>query len=360
MSSPPEGARRYPQIMRALAQTPWAILPSTYGAICELIAARLDGVVLSAEEVAERISAGPGSRAPYEAGTGVAVVPIYGSIFPRANLMTQISGGTSLQQVNAVLDQIAADASIGTVLFDVNSPGGSVDLVPETAARIASLRADKRVVAVANTMAASAAYWLASQADEIVVTPSGSVGSIGVLAAHEDISSQQQQEGIATTLVSAGRYKTELSPYAPLSEDARAAMQAMVDDFYGMFVRAVAKGRGVTPDAVRAGFGEGRMVGAKSAVSEGMADRVDTFDATLARLLRRPGRPQRAAAAQIEPITTVADLQEVPLELASGDDATDAAASTAEGPEPSSTEQLLAQIHDTVVNTTTRLEEATQ
>jgi capsid assembly protease len=134
-------------------------------------------------------------------------------------------------------------------------------------------------------MAASAAYWICSAADEIVVTPSGSVGSIGVIAAHEDISKALDKEGIKVTLMGAGKYKTEANPFEPLSDAAKQELQGRLNEFYGMFTKAVGRNRGVGAYAVQNGFGEGRMVSAQQAVKEGMADRVATLDATLARFL---------------------------------------------------------------------------
>jgi ClpP class serine protease len=89
-------------------------------------------------------------------------------------------------------------------------------------------------------------------------------------------------EGVSPTIVQAGKYKTEDNPLGPLSDEARAAMQAQVDATYSMFVRSVAKGRGVTPSAVKSGFGEGRMVNAKDAVASGIADKIGTLDEYLA------------------------------------------------------------------------------
>jgi ClpP class serine protease len=97
-----------------------------------------------------------------------------------------------------------------------------------------------------------------------------------VFAVHEDYSKALEAEGISVTLVSAGKYKTEGNPYQALSGEAKDALQSDVDKFYGMFVKAVAQGRGATQESVRNGFGEGRMVMAQDAVKEGMADRVAT------------------------------------------------------------------------------------
>jgi len=289
---------RYPRVMRAVAETPWAVLPGTLATIVDLLTFRAAGGVLTAEHVRERIGAGPPARQPAVAGA-VAVIPLYGVLAPRATMMTQMSGGTSLQQFSAAVRQAANSSRIDSILLDVDSPGGMVDMVPEAAAELRAARTRKPVVAVANTDAASAAYWLAAQADELVVTPSGSVGSIGVFAAHNDRSRKLDMEGVTTTLISAGKHKVEGNPFEPLSEDARVAIQGTVDEYYGMFVADVAKGRRVGVAAVRDGFGEGRMVTANAAVRERMADRVDTFDATLARMLRAR-TPGGGAAAELE------------------------------------------------------------
>jgi capsid assembly protease len=116
-------------------------------------------------------------------------------------------------------------------------------------------------------------------------------------AAHEDISKALEEEGVKVTLVSAGKYKTEGMPYEPLSAEARALMQQMVDTFGNMFIQAVARNRGIGSYAVKNGFGEGRMVLAQDAVKAGMADGVATLDQTVTRLLGR-GTSKSLSAAQ--------------------------------------------------------------
>lgn len=291
---------RYPQVLRAVCESPWAIRPEKLAVIREMLALRASGQRFTAEEIEARIGAGPAVKQSSSVGT-VAVIPLYGVITPRADLMTEMSGGTSMQGFMDSLRGAVADDSIGAILLDVDSPGGMTDLVPEAAAEIRAARGSKPIVAIANTDAASAAYWLASQADEIVVTPSGMVGSIGVFAAHDDVSAAMEQDGVKTTLISAGKYKVESNPFEPLSDEARAAIQERVDQFYGMFVKDVSKGRRVPVDAVRSGFGEGRIVTAQDALKLGMVDRVDTFEATVERLIVQAagGTPRRQAAIAI-------------------------------------------------------------
>ena len=286
---------RYSQVVRAVVETPWAILPSKLAIIVELVARRAEGERLSEEEIRERIGAGPATKQSYTTGA-VAVLPLYGVIIPRATMFSDMSGGTSVQRFSEAFRAALADQQVGSILIDVNSPGGQVDLIPELASEIRGARGDKPIVAIANTDAASAAYWLAAQADELVVTPSGEVGSIGVFAAHNDVTAAQEKAGIKTTLVSAGKHKTELSPFQPLSDEAREALQAKIDEYYGMFVSDVAAGRGVTEDVVRDGFGQGRMVTAETALRLGMVDRVETFEQTVARLTAPPPGQRPPAA----------------------------------------------------------------
>ena len=212
-------------------------------------------------------------------------------------MLTESSGGTSTDRVEAAFQQAIVDPGIGAVILDIDSPGGSVSGVQELWDTIFEVRGQKPVVAVADTLAASAAYWIATAADEIVVSTSSEVGSIGVLTVHEDLSKRLEQEGVDATIISAGRYKAEANPFEPLSDEAREAIQGRVNDHYQMFVSSVAKGRGVGVGMIRDGFGQGRLVGAREAVVEGMADVVGTLDETIRRLLPRRGR--RGASSKV-------------------------------------------------------------
>lgn len=291
---------KYPHVIAEFCRKPWAILPDKLHAIAELLAVNAGGGKFTEEEVKERIGACgddeherlaerpaltflAASKLAGQPGT-VALIPIYGVISHRAGMMSQISGGTAIDKLTASFRQALREPSVKAIVFDVDSPGGSVDGVEELATEIAGARGQKKTIAVANTMAASAAYWLASAADQFAVTPSGSVGSIGVFAAHEDLSKALETEGVKVSMISAGKYKTEGNPYEPLSDEAKASMQAMVDDYYGRFVKAVAANRGVSQAKVLGGFGQGRMALSSDALKEGMVDQVATLDQVLAKL----------------------------------------------------------------------------
>lgn len=267
----------YDHIVRAVFARPWALHPAKLEAIKAILAMRANGTPISAEEVAEIVAAaGPRRSNGREAGS-VGVLPLQGVIMPRAGLLAQSSGAVSLEQWMKDFRSMVADPDIGSILLDIDSPGGDVTGITEASAEIRAAREEKPVHAIANSMAASAGYWLASQASTVAVTPSGWVGSIGVYSAHEDLSGFMEQEGIKTTLISAGKYKVEGNPFEPLSDEARAHIQEQVDDYYGMFVGDVAKGRGVPAAVVRKQYGEGRMLLAKPAKEAGMVDSIDTF-----------------------------------------------------------------------------------
>lgn len=286
---------KYSNVVREFINTPWAIMPDVLAQITDTIQMRFDGGRYTDEELVERIA---GMQARYDAARGdygnqagaVAVVPIMGVLTQRADMFSELSGAASAEKIGKQLRALAADSSVGAIVLNIDSPGGSVYGIQELGAIIKEVSAQKKTVAVANSLAASAAYWLATSAGEFVITPGGEAGSIGVLTAHVDASKYEEMLGVKTTLISAGKYKVEGNPYEPLTQEARDFTQKRVNEYYDMFVKAVAKNRGVAPDAVRTGFGQGRVLGAKEAVAENMADNVETIDAVIARLSTKRGQ----------------------------------------------------------------------
>lgn len=310
--------RLYERSSAYVSNAAWAIHPPMLEVITGIIADRRAGKRLSAEEIADRI----GRRDVQPAVSpdpGVAVIDIGGSILPHGGTFDDVSSAAvSVDSLMADIKTAVASEDVKAIVLNIDSPGGSVELVPELASMIYNARDTKPIVAQVNAFAASAAYWIASSASEIVVTPSGQVGSIGVYSAHTDYSAQDEMLGEKTTLISAGKYKVEGNPYEPLSEEAAENMQAQVDSYYDMFVGAVAKGRGVKASDVRDGFGQGRMVLATQAVAEGMADRIGTLDETLARLMKMKPAPKDGAAADASmapepPVATTPTEPEPPV-----------------------------------------------
>ena len=216
------------------------------------------------------------------ASGSVAVIPIYGLIMHRGSGFEMSGpGGTSCESLSQQIREAVNEANVKAIVLDVDSPGGDVDGVEELAAEIYNARKQKKITAVSNCLCASAAYYLACQATEMVVSPSSLTGSIGVYTMHEDDSKYLDDLGIKLTLIKFGENKAEGNNFEPLSDSAQAHLQEMVNTFGGMFEKAVARGRGIKQDEVHNKFGQGRVFDAKQAVKLGMADRVATLDQVL-------------------------------------------------------------------------------
>jgi len=281
--------------------TPWALMPVRLSAVTAVIA-RWSGDARASDEVMHSVAADRNARdarrqsSVSNSGGGIAVLPLYGIVTQRGNMVDDVSGpGTaSTQQFSNILRAALQDETVSQILIDIDSPGGSVYGVAELADEIISARAQKPVVAIANSLAASAAYWIGCSASEFYVTPGGEVGSIGVWQAHQDYSKAMDEAGIKTTLISAGKFKVEGNPYAPLDEEAQGFMQSRVDDYYAAFTKAVSKGRGVPISQVRDGMGQGRVLGADAALASSMVDGIATFEDVVKKM-------RRDARAQIKP-----------------------------------------------------------
>lgn len=320
--------KKYPRILRAMSESPWAILPEKWITIRDLINFRAEGGRLTHEEIRERIGekepAEPycvdiesGAEAPISAvddeSVGsqgvVAILPLFGVMAHHLNEMEESSGGISTERFMNRFKAVANDPNVRAIIINVDSPGGTVSGVSELADEIFAARQNKPITAVANAVSASAAFWVASAAERFTVTPSGMVGSIGVFSAHQDFSEFEKILGVKTTLISAGKFKTEGNPFEPLAEEARAAFQKEVDVFFEMFIKAVALHRGVSVSDVRGGFGEGRMVGSAEAKRLGMVDAVSTLDQEISRLIGVKG--DGGNSAQSDPAFSMSDLDQV-------------------------------------------------
>lgn len=236
---------------------------------------------------------------PIKTGS-TAIVPLNGVLTPRGVF------GTSTARFADQVSSLADNPKISAIIIDIASPGGLVFGTQEAGDAVYAARSKKPVIAVANPYAASAAYWIGSQASEFYVTPSGEVGSIGVYRMHEDFSQYMENLGIKMTLVSAGEKKVYGNPYEPLEGDALDDEQRSVDKTYDKFVQAVSRGRGVTRQAVQEGFGLGAMVNAEEALNSNMVDGIQSLKAVVEKfssarsrlnLMRRKAQVQGKALA---------------------------------------------------------------
>lgn len=294
---------KYAHIMMALIGESWAIEAAKLQVILDFMVDQSAGVKYGAEEIEARITKTREQEVARQDGA-VALLPLRGVIANRVGMLEDISGGTSSEGFGRQFQAAMRDDKIKAIVMDVDSPGGPVFGATELSSMIFNARGVKPIIAHVNARAASKAYWISSAADEIVVTPSGEVGSIGVLGIHEDVSGAMEKMGVRKTIISAGRLKADGNPYGPLEDETRARIQAKVDAEYDRFVRDVARNRNVGLSTVRDGFGQGDMVSSEQAVSEGMADRIGTLEETLQRFgasqFPSPSSPRKAFAAARE------------------------------------------------------------
>lgn len=297
---------KLPAVRAWVESQSWAIDKSRGLALLDTLAFHAQGgaftqeylAAVRAEREARTARSGDG-RQITKSGGMIAVLPLYGPIAQRMDLMMDLCGGTSAERFADEFDAAMADPNVSAIVIDCDSPGGSVAGTPELAARIFAARGKgKKLIAVSNSCMASAAYWICSACDEIVASPSADTGSIGVFTVHVDESGMNEMLGLKYTLIKAGEHKAEGNPWEPLEADAESFIQGQIDEMYGAFVGAVAKHRGLKASDVNANFGQGRCFTAKQAKAVGMIDRIDTLENVLKKLgakdVGMSGRPVRA------------------------------------------------------------------
>lgn len=286
---------------------PWAMQPEKLELLLGVVLRHDAGVRLSAEEIRAAVGARETAAAgPVTQGL-IGILPLQGSIFPRANMITDSSGGTSLQRFMSQFRAMMAEPNVKAILIDVDSPGGAVAGVTEAANEIMAARGQKLIVAQSNHMAGSAAYMIAAAADEVVASPSSLLGSIGVFVSHLDRSKANELAGEKVSYITSVEGKVDGNENEPLSDEARAKLQRRVDEQYAVLAKDVARGRSVPVSTVRSTW-KADVYTAAEAVRLGLADRVATIEETLRRLgsgagrrasMRADGVAERLAAGEV-------------------------------------------------------------
>lgn len=265
----------------------WAIEPDKLREIQAIYAMHLRGEKIDVAAIEARLGrplANEQQAYTVEPG-GIAVLRMSGVIAPKANLFMQVSGGLSTQMATKQLESAAADPRVAATVLSIDSPGGNVIGTPEMASAVFALSKEKPIVVHSDGAIASAAYWIGSAANAIYISGSTvQAGSIGVVVDRSfNPSSAVREESIV-----AGRYKRLVKSNEPLSDEARAVVQADVDYVYSLFVDDVATYRGVSSEQVLDRMAEGRVFRGQQAIDAGLVDGVSTLDALLESLATNP------------------------------------------------------------------------
>lgn len=190
-------------------------------------------------------------RKPFIYQDGIAIVPIHGALLNRFG--GSYSFATGYNYIRRVMNAAIDDSDVQMIVLDVDSPGGEAAGCFELAEEIREARDQKPIVAVVDSLSASAGYALASAASKMYATPSSKIGSIGVVRMHINMKGALDQMGVQVTFIEAPKdgMKTAGNPFEALSDEAKKEFQASVDKAYDDFVSLIASNRGIDEDSVR-------------------------------------------------------------------------------------------------------------
>lgn len=256
------------RIKEAIMSEPWAIIPEKLDAILAVIESASEG------EINAAAAAMKNEKKKIQCVNGIPIVPVVGVIAKRMDLFHAISGGTSVDSVSSMFDEaVAMDAP--AVILSIDSPGGSVAGIPELATKIHETAAfgPKPILAYADGMAASAAYWLGSQCNAFYASEAAVVGSIGVIATYYDNTRQLKNAGIDPVTIRSSELKAPGNgPMTPRQEE---SIKATLNKYFGMFKDAVVRGRSGI-DIESAATGE-TWIGS-DAIAKGLVDSISTLE----------------------------------------------------------------------------------
>ncbi len=227
---------------------------------------------LQAAVTGRNIEPMPGTRT---AGiwSGVAVIPVRGMIRPQHGFMS----GTSLRSLASDLTAALDSREVTAIVLDIESPGGQVTGLDEISDMIYGARGQKPIIAhCGGGMIASAALWIASACNEVVLTGSAEIGSLGVVATYIDWKAFDERVGIKEIeIVSSQSPKKRPDP---TTDDGLAIIQTRIDAIADVFVDHVARNYGIPRARVLSDFGQGDLLVGEAAVTAGLAARLATFD----------------------------------------------------------------------------------
>jgi protease-4 len=220
-------------------------------------------------------------------GAKVAVVEVEGIIG------TEVQRGQDAESLVRTLGEYRDDPAVRAVVLRINSPGGVVAPTQEIFTAVRRLReAKKPVVASLGSVAASGGYYVAVAADRIYASPGTLTGSIGVVMQMANLEGLLKKVGVEYVVVKAGAYKDVGNMARAMTPEERRILQALLDDVYDQFIGAVAEGRGLDPQAVRA-FAEGRIYSGRQAQALKMVDDLGGLEDAIEAAAKMAGLPAK-------------------------------------------------------------------
>jgi signal peptide peptidase SppA len=217
---------------------------------------------------------------------GIAVIPVVGPIVPRSSFFARMSGMASVATLAKDFNTAVESRDVKAIVLNIDSPGGVITGIAEFGDMLFAAQKVKPVVSYGYGLVASAAYWLGSATSEIVIGETAEAGSIGVVAAYTDFSKSDEKRGIQRLEI-----VSSVSPNKRpnvFTDEGRRQVQQIVDDLAGIFVKTVARNRGVDEEAVRGNFGKGGVLVGQNAVDAGLVDRIGSLESLITELQGSP------------------------------------------------------------------------
>ena len=178
----------------------------------------------------------------------------------------------------AALEEIAENSRVKALIVHIDSPGGTFVGGEQLYYALRKVAENKPVVAVMGTVAASAGYMAAIASDRIFAHRGTITGSIGVIMQTTDITVLLDKLGISAEAIKSAPLKASPSPLEPLTDEARAASQAIIDDMHALFMEMVSERRGFDMSATQA-LADGRVFTGRQAVANGLIDAIGSESA---------------------------------------------------------------------------------
>jgi signal peptide peptidase SppA len=287
----------YLHILAALHEHPWAITSNALETMIDIVENPRDIEAVAAKYGKPLENTG----GMVEMRGRTAVIAVEGPLFRYANLFTSVSGATSVGELAIAINAAAENPLVSNIVLAIDSPGGEVNGINSLADQIRAASKVKPVTAYVEHLGASAAYWIAAAATNIVADESALLGSIGVVASQVDRRGAQERQGIKHYEIVSSQSPNKRPD--PATEQGRSQLQEMVDSMADLFIGRVAAFRGVSPADVISKFGGGKTLPANKALQAGMIDKVQAFEPFLASL-----DPTASTAVQIA-ATAAANLK---------------------------------------------------
>ncbi|MFM2126256.1 MAG: hypothetical protein RL328_2707, partial [Acidobacteriota bacterium] len=265
-----------------VASTPWAITPDMLETISAIARRENDPI----EAVEARLGRPLQNTRAVTMRGNTAVIPITGPIFRYANLFTQISGATSLEVLAQDFTSALDNPQVENIVLNIDSPGGQATGISDFAAMVRA--SSKPVTAFIDGQAASAAYWIAAAAGDVVISKTAIAGNVGAVLSASVSRDQNRVEIVSSQ---SPNKRPDIT-----TDQGRAQIQAVIDDLAQVFIDDVAAYRGMTAEAVIKDWNGGDVFTGEKAVALNLADRVGTFEEVIAGL---SGKPQAKTASPI-------------------------------------------------------------